>query len=119
MQESWAEAEYRCNFFLIAYRMPHALQRFFILVIHRYVAEDGKIITNAEPQNMGPQNVSKVRAVHSGHVFLVGIELDAACFEKRHFRRQASGSFILGGELARFDFAGLDVRLIKRVDSDN
>src|SRR5438034_9736480 len=68
---------------------------------------------------MRPHHGSKVGTVYSRNVFFVGVEPDAARFEKRDFRREASGSFVLGSELARLDFAGLDVRLIERVDSDN
>ena len=59
------------------------------------------------------------RLLQSSGILFVGVELDALLFEKRRFRRQRSGLFVLVGQLPRFDFAGFHVRLIERVDPDD
>ena len=52
-------------------------------------------------------------------VLLVREELDALVVEDGGLGRQRSGLFVLLGELARLDLAGLDVGLIEAVDSDH
>src|SRR5258708_21258864 len=85
MQEARAKAQNRGHFFLVADRMPDALQYFFVSRIHCDVPKDPKIIACSEPRKMGFQNISKVWAMHGSHILFVGKQFEAACLEKWHF----------------------------------
>src|SRR5207245_9067670 len=95
VQEARAKAENGGHFLLVADRMPDALQYSLVFCVHGDVAQDAKIITCAEPRNMGLQNISNVWTMHRGHIPFIGEKFDAACLEKWHFRRQMARLFIL------------------------
>ena len=52
-------------------------------------------------------------------VLLVGKERKAGLLQERRFRRQLPGPLVCGGEFARLVLAGLDIRLIERIDAED
>src|SRR5437763_414362 len=52
-------------------------------------------------------------------VAVIGEQLDSVFFKDRFFFRQASGLFILTGQLARDNLAGFDVWLIEGIDAND
>src|SRR5262249_34045494 len=104
--------------------LPRALKGGFALAIHLDVREQGEIIVSPEPRQMSLEVGGESRLIahvtlQRVGVLLIGEELHALAFEERRLGWKPAGLLVLARERLRRDLAGLNVRLIERVDAEH
>src|SRR5579863_8291126 len=124
MEEPRAEAEAGGDFFNVAHGMANGLELGFVRLVHMDVAEHGEIIADLDAAEMrldvtAKRGVAAGRLLQRRGVLLVRVELQALVSEDGSFRGKRAVLFVLGGELARGDLAGFNVRLVERIDADD
>src|SRR5438874_11063216 len=106
--------------FGIAHRMTNLLQHSLVLLVHFEVTEYSEIIPAFDASQMCAHVVDeRSLAAESGGVLWVGEKLHAILVKDRLFGRQGTGLLVFRGQLASFDFAGLNIRLVECVDADD
>src|SRR5215470_19265306 len=86
MKEPRAKAKAGGASFGVAHLMAHALQSFFVRVVHLDVAEEGEVIARADAAQMRAESLGEVRAVLEGRgVLFVGKEFQALVLEEWSF----------------------------------
>src|SRR5437868_4198193 len=120
VQKTRPEAEARCHMLRIADCMTNLLQPRLVINIHLDVAEDGKIVSLANASEMNAKVIfQRVLVSQRAGILRIGEQLNSVLFENRFFRGKRAGLFVFAGQLFSFDFAGLNVRLIKSIDADD
>src|SRR5665213_2253061 len=120
MKESRAEAETGGDVLSIADQDADRLERIGVLLVAFDVGEQRAIIASLDALEMRLEDIDQRAGLAERlAVLVVGEDRKAALLQERLFLRQLSGLLIGGGQLFRLDLAGLDIRLIERIDAED
>ena len=120
VQEPRPKLRTRRHSLSVSDRMADALQLRFVFFVHLYITQHGEIISSLYSCKVRAQKSSQgIRLAKSTCILRTSKELDSTLVEHRFLGRQCSSLFVLLGELAGFNFACLDIRLIEGVNPDN
>src|ERR1700686_1644294 len=119
MKESRPKAEAGGDALAIADQNANLLQRVAMTDVAFHVGEERAVVALSDPPEMCRQTFHQRAGLFDRlAVLLVSKQRHPVALEERRFRRQLSRPLICAGEPARLVLAGLDVRLIERIDGE-